>query len=161
VVVTSPDLRSRLATVVREAVERLRCAVREDQREPVARYLERFGGFASAPVLIAPLHRAGVDLLRAGLAPGPDAPALPDRGERDALCSVSAAIMSLLLGAQALGLGACWMTGPLVAQAELEALLAVPRGWSLSALIPVGFPGEAPEAPPRRSLAAMVRRLDE
>jgi nitroreductase len=31
-------------------------------------------------------------------------------------------------------------------------ILEVPQGWKVAALIPVGHPGETPEAPPRRSI---------
>jgi nitroreductase len=72
---------------------------------------------------------------------------------------VAAAIENLLLCAHALGLGACWMTGPLVAAEALAAILEVPRGWTLSALVPVGRPAERPATPPRRPRDALVRRL--
>jgi hypothetical protein len=51
------------------------------------------------------------------------------------------------------------MTGPLVAAEPLRAILEVPAGWSLSALVPVGRPTEAPPPPPRRSADQLVRRL--
>lgn len=54
--------------------------------------------------------------------------------------SVSAAIENMLLAITALGLGACWMTGPLIAKKALEDYLGVISPDELVALIPVGFP---------------------
>jgi nitroreductase len=67
--------------------------------------------------------------------------------------------MQLLLAAHARGLGGCWMTGPLVAAEPLEELLGVPRGWSIAALVPLGYPDEQPEPPARRDLDRLVKRI--
>ena len=153
--VTNPELRAALAAAV-EAAARMLCAeLREDMRPWGGHYAAHFTHFAEAPLLVVPIHRAGGDLLRAaGAARG------GERGEADALQSVAAAIQNLLLAAHTLGLGACWMTGPLVAEPALSRLLAVPRGWRISALIPVGVPAERPPAPPRRAAARLVRRVE-
>ena len=53
--------------------------------------------------------------------------------------SVAAAIQNLLLAASALGIGSCWMTGPLVAREKLEEVLSIKTSGDLSALIPLGY----------------------
>jgi len=70
--------------------------------------------------------------------------------------TIGGAIMLLLLGLHQQGLGACWMTGPLQAKAEIERLLHVPEGWDFVALVPVGFPAEEREGAPRRPLAEVI-----
>jgi nitroreductase len=50
--------------------------------------------------------------------------------------------MLILLAAESLGLGACYMTGSLVAEAALAGLLAVKPGRSIGAVIPVGYRAE-------------------
>ena len=35
----------------------------------------------------------------------------------------------------------------------------MPPGWTLSALVPIGFPAEKPAPPPRRPLARLVTRV--
>jgi len=143
-----------MAAAVREEVARLKAGVRADAAPEADAYLESFLHFAGAPLVVAPIHRCGPDLLAAAGA----APRL-SRGDADALSSVAAAIENLLLCAHALGLGACWMTGPLVAADALARILEVPQGWALSALVPVGRPAEEPAPPPRRRSEALVRRL--
>lgn len=54
--------------------------------------------------------------------------------------SVSAAIENMLLAATALGLAACWMTGPLIAKKDLETILNIQYPSEIAALIPLGFP---------------------
>ncbi len=152
--VTSRERIDAMARAVREEVARLRAAMREDAAPEADAYLENFLHFAGAPLVVAAIHRQGPDLLAAAGA-SPRAA----RGDAEALCSVAAAIENLLLCAHALGLGACWMTGPLVAEGALAPILEVPRGWALSALVPVGAPAEAPAPPPKRPPESLVRRM--
>lgn len=60
------------------------------------------------------------------------------------LQSVSAAIAYLLLALHAEGLGALWMVGPLLAKTDIEALLQVPPGIDLAAIVVFGQPDEEP-----------------
>ncbi|OIO38591.1 MAG: hypothetical protein AUJ75_02615 [Candidatus Omnitrophica bacterium CG1_02_49_10] len=57
---------------------------------------------------------------------------------------VAAAIENMLLTAAALGLGACWMTGPLIAKDGLEKVLGIKAPNELAALIPLGYPVKEP-----------------
>ena len=66
------------------------------------------------------------------------------------LQSVAAAITQFLLAAHALGYGACWMTGPLIAKPELESALSIRFPEELLAVIAVGKPDVLPPKPPRR-----------
>jgi nitroreductase len=84
-----------------------------------------------------------------------------ERLERDAgLLSVAMAVENLLLAAPALGLGATVMTGPLLAQRALREILAVKPGWELVAVVPVGFPDEAPEPKPRKGVEQVIRWIE-
>jgi nitroreductase len=163
--VTAPPTIAAMSEAVRAATARLAAGLRADLAEPGRAYLDNFTHFAEAPLVCVPIYRTGFDLRRAvaeGGATAPRDPAAPPAAEtaHDALASVSAAIMSLLLAAHSLGLGGCWMTGPLCAAEALGALLEVPSGWSIAALVPLGYPDEEPAAPPRRELGRLVRRID-
>jgi coenzyme F420-0:L-glutamate ligase / coenzyme F420-1:gamma-L-glutamate ligase len=150
VAVESPETRTRMARLVREAVADRLARMADEERAAAAAYAEDFSRFEQAPLVLAAYHRGSHVLAeRVGLA---------HSAEVGTVSSVAAAIMQLLLAAHALGLGACWMTGPLCAAPALEALLAIPAGWQLSALIPIGVPDEAPPPPPRRTAAQLVRQ---
>ncbi len=152
IAVSSPERIRAMAEAVQAEGERLRAAVGD--RVPGTR-VEDFLHFAGAPLVLVPFHRASPDPLRAL---GLDHPVV-GQAELDALSSVSAAIQNLLLCAHALGLGACWMTGPLVAADALARILDIPAGWRISALVPVGFPAESPAPPRRRPVDHLLRRL--
>jgi nitroreductase len=64
----------------------------------------------------------------------------------------SAATMAILLAAHAHGLGACWVSmEPHPYAAAVKALLGVPEGRHLLAVVAVGHPAETP-APEKRAL---------
>jgi nitroreductase len=147
-----------LADAVREQISRVRQLVREDYGEPVAQYAGNFLHFSRAPLLIVPIHRQGPNLLNALC----NQEVVPEKDTcPESCCSVSAAIMNLLLAAHALGLGTCWMSGPLIAQKSMTKILEVPPGWAISALIPTGYPDESPPAPGRRPVSQLLRHLDD
>ena len=63
--------------------------------------------------------------------------------------TVAAAIQNLLLAVHAEGLGACWMTGPVHVEKQINGFLGV-TDKVLAAVIPVGYPDESPPAPKRK-----------
>jgi nitroreductase len=70
----------------------------------------------------------------------------------------AAAIENLLLAAWDKGLGTCWMTGPLKAQADVIAtFLGVPHDRELVAIIPLGYPDHQPSMPPKKEVAQKTK----
>jgi nitroreductase len=67
--------------------------------------------------------------------------------------SVSSAVANLLLILHQMGLGAVWMTGPMLAKGEIEKILMVPPEMDLIAFVPVGYPAESPAARERKPFA--------
>ena len=63
--------------------------------------------------------------------------------------SASAAMENLLLAATELGLGTCWMTGPLRDEKTLRSLLAIPDTKEIVAITPLGYPRGTPRDQPR------------
>jgi nitroreductase len=63
--------------------------------------------------------------------------------------SASASMENLLLAATALGLGTCWMTGPLRDEKVLRNLLAIPEDKEIVAITPLGYPQGIPKDQPR------------
>lgn len=153
VVVTDATLIGRMHEAVARVCEQLVDRAENERAAEVGAYSQRyFLHFGQAPAIVAPIFHLGPDLLGQG-----DGGAAVPRQTIDVISSVSAAVMQLLLAARTLGIGACWMTGPLVAAAELGELLGVPPGWEIAALVPLGFPDEAPDPPRRRELGQLVR----
>jgi len=116
--------------------------------ELAVRYLLTSLFFVQAPVTIAVcVEETEPPLLTSLVKSGMD--------KYDAACylgftnvkSASAATENLLLAAHSLGLGACWMNIPFFAKDKLENFLHVKRPYSLFALIPIGKPDHAPQAP--------------
>jgi len=99
-------------------------------REEFVRFAATYGG---APVVIVVLT---------------DTAETPDF-QRANLESASAAMQNLLLAATALGLGTCWMTGPLNDEKALRRILQIPNEKEIVAVTPLGWPDGVPEAPPR------------
>ncbi|MFZ3171575.1 MAG: nitroreductase family protein [Carboxydocellales bacterium] len=81
-------------------------------------------------------------------------------GINSGLQSVSAAVSYLLLALSEAGLGAVWMTSPLIAKKELEELLPSPPGTNLVSLIALGYPEESPENRPRKSLSEVIKFIE-
>ena len=101
--------------------------------------------FSAAPVVIVALHKLPI----AAAALLWDGSRNPELVSGEPL-SVAMAIQNLLLAAHALGLGACVMTAPLLAD-DLTYILRVPPGFAITGLIAVGYPDGIPQAPRRKS----------
>ncbi len=99
-------------------------------RDAFIRYAETYGG---APVVIVVL--TPVDVLA--------------NFQKANLESASAAMQNLILAATSLGLGTCWMTGPLRDEKTLRRILPIPDDREIVAVTPLGYPAEFPAAPPR------------
>jgi len=92
-----------------------------------------------APVLVV----ACADIKRSASRYGP-------LGEQVAVLDVAAAVENMLLAAVALGLGSCWVSG--FAAEDLSRLLGLPASVRPLAILPLGFPAQAPGEPPRFAL---------
>jgi len=104
------------------------------------------GAFDQAPVIILVMHKK----------PPAVGKALLNHATGEHACGeiISAAMASqnLLLVAQAMGLGACVMTAPLLAGKVWSRLSDLPLGYEPTCLIALGHPAEAPEAPRRKKI---------
>ncbi len=76
------------------------------------------------------------------------------------LQSVSAAITQILLAAHSMGIGSCWMTGPLLAREELSAYLSIKPPEEIAAIVALGYPRKIPSMPPRKPLDDVLVFLD-
>jgi nitroreductase len=109
--------------------------------------------FAAAPVLIVAMHKLPI-AAAAGLWERTPHPELVS-GEP---LSVAMAMQNLLLAAHALGLGACVMSAPLLAD-NLAETLQLPPGFAITSLIAVGHP-DGISQPPRRKTLEQIAEFD-
>jgi nitroreductase len=66
----------------------------------------------------------------------------------------AAAIQNIHLAAYSLGLGTCWVGA--FKEEEAREILKIPQGIRPVAIIPVGYPAEAPSPRNRRSISQIV-----
>lgn len=151
----------------KEVMQRMKQAVEQKIQEidksseagkKVAQLARYFTFFASAPVVIAvliePRETFFEQLCAANKYEG------VKQSGFTAASGVAAAIENLLLAANALGYGACWMTGPLIAKSELEQILGVKKPFEIMALIPIGVPEKISRAPERVSVEEITTWID-
>ena len=151
IVVVNRDFIRRMADVVQSKVETIASWPEAAPfGEEVDRWKRNGSFFRNAPVCIAVLmanyESLADQILKLRIAKDPSVRSIIEARQlgNSGLQSVAAAISYLLLVLRAQGLGGTWMTGPLLAKAEIEKLLRVPKDLNLVALVPVGHPDESP-----------------
>ena len=136
VTITDKKQIQKIAGLVRKRISGLRTKVREDFRENFSQYAAHFMTFENAPVLIIPTFRISTGL--SAMLPHPEESIF--LWERDNYVkSISCVTMLVLLAAESLGLAGCYMTGPLLAEKEIEAIINMKKGRSIGAIIPIGY----------------------
>lgn len=130
------------------------------------RYRANAAFFRTAPVVIAVAmggYQSAADrvLRRRGETDPAAREMIQNRAEINSrIQTIAGATATLLLALHSLGLGACWMAGPMLARREIEQMLEVPGDVELFALVPVGFPAEEPTPGPRKPIEEIVRILE-
>jgi nitroreductase len=137
-VVRDKELINNLAILVRSRAEIMAAEMDDEMAFLFNRYMQNFTHFEEAPVLLIPVFRISPlmqSILRDRITPN------LQTWERDnAVKSISCVAMLILLAAQSLNLGACYMTGPLIAVDELSSILNLAPGQDIGAIIPIGYP---------------------
>jgi nitroreductase len=80
------------------------------------------------------------------------------RGQPD-VQSLGAAALTILLAAQDMGYGACWLSGPLVARDALEAFLRIEAPWRLGTMIAVGKPAHVTAPTERKPIGEIFELM--
>jgi len=78
-------------------------------------------------------------------------------GEMDkkwAVVDVAIALQNMVIAAEALGLGSCWIGA--FEEEEVKRALGVPDHLKVVAMITIGYPAERPEPPPKKKLEEIV-----
>ena len=154
IVVKTPSIIKAMADAVRAKADELAKVIgsQEDKRK-FLKYTEFYTVFERAPVTIAcvaqPYESPATKIFRThGI--------FKEYKSTGGLQGVSAAIENILLSAKALGYGSCWMTGPMIARAELGKILGIVPPDELISLVPLGLPDENQITPPRKKVDDIV-----
>jgi nitroreductase len=160
-VVESRERIERMAAAVRDATARIASHIPEASQAAFRAYGDYFTRFEAAPVVVVPIYRglSVLSNLTDDALDARDRAAIARMEDQSGLIGTSLALENLLLMAHAMGLGASGMTGPLVAEPALRAILEVPDGWGIVALVPVGRPAEEPTPTDRKAVDKIVRWL--
>ncbi len=134
--ITNRELLVEMKKVIEKCTEEIQTSIRTDMRDQVEAYAKNFTVFASAPAVFVLKFRSAPSLSL--MIPDPDKELIT--WERDNYVkSISCVAMLVLLAAESLGLGGCYVTGALIAEKKLGELIKMPEGRSIGALIPVGY----------------------
>jgi nitroreductase len=135
-------MRDAVVKAVAEVRERISSSRAQQQYDG---YTAHFAHFGEAPCVIAVVAKPYDSIYSRVVDKYVPAASRPAQHMVDVgIMSVAAAVENLLIAASALGYGACYMTGPLVAQCRFDELLAVEAPWHVVTLVPVGLPGADP-----------------
>ncbi len=158
-IVRNRDLIESAAKAVNEECLRLANLCREEFRAEFENYSTNFLQFRHAPALIIPIFRnpALLSRLLTEMATQEEKSFLSSLEHHAALISVSLSIQNILLMAEELGIGACCVTGPLIAEQKLTECFHLPDGWQIAAVIAVGYPDETPDNPGRKSVQTIIK----
>ena len=141
IVVKGGETKERMRQAIVDRVDGLLAKINSQKaKNEVRSYTQYFTFFADAPCVIAvvmkPYDSTTARILK-----------MYEKNTQYAstagVQSVAASIENMLLAATALGLGSCWMTGPLIAKEALQKILKIEPPNELLALVPIGYPAES------------------
>lgn len=127
----------KMAELVRRHSEEVGKSLRDDFLEGYSEYAKQFTSFETAPLLLVPVF--GISRALSYMQREKD-PHLAQWERDNYVKSIACVAMLILLAAESLGLGACFMTGPLLAEADLAEVVKVKPGRHIGAIIPIGYP---------------------
>ena len=166
-VVKNRELITRMADAVQQKVDLIASWPESASfGDTMERYRRSASFFRTAPVVIAVgmggYQSVADKVLRSRGESDPAAAEMIHNREavQSRIQTIAGATAYLLLELQNLGLGACWMAGPMLARREISAMLDVPDGLDLFALVPVGYPAEEPRAGARKPIEEIVRIIE-
>lgn len=165
VVVTNKDMINKMADIVTESHEKLgQMAKTEKDQKIHMSVIKYYTCFRNAPAVVI-VYGTEYKMIEMKILKDNNAPQeVIDMLEspQSAAQSLGAAVENFLLAATEMGYGACYMTGPTHAKAEIEELIGFnnPK-FELMSMIALGVPEEdtAPK-PPRKPLEEVVTFID-
>ncbi len=160
IIIQNDNVKKEMAQVVRKKASQLNQEIAKVKAAEPAYVPQEF--YLEAPVVIGVVstdkYRTKADLLMREVGYGDQE--IADLRCRSDLQTIGAVTQLILLAAWEKGFGSCWMTGPLFARKELEALLGITGDKSLAALIPIGKPAVMPNRRGRKPVEEVISFVD-
>lgn len=150
-VISNKGLLMKMAEEVTESLSGLPAKGEDDPNSNILSRVEWFSTFfEEAPVLIALLMKPYASVAEQGTAVSHEE--INRMRNYPDMQTAGAAVQNILLSAVDFGLGACWMSAPLIAQEKLESLLKVEQPWRLVTFVALGHPFGKPARKARKSV---------
>jgi len=136
-VIRDKDILIQMVKSVENKVKEISVDMKEEFKDSFLQYCKNFTFFQNAPVVLIPTFRS-VSTVSMMLENQSNINLL--QWERDSFTkSISCVSMLILLAAQSIGLNACYLTGPIIAQNEILKLINAKQGKEIGAIIPIGY----------------------
>ena len=163
-IVTAPALRKQIVDATQAAIDEIRAIIAKGEHpDHLADYWDYFvKPQRSAPVLAVVQYRNYADTIAhlIDAAGGDSKKHYTSDSWLAEVSAASAAIMQLLLQAHVEGLGACWLSGCMLARARLTELLRVKAPWKILGGVAIGWPAEHPAPSSRKAVEKVVEWLE-
>jgi len=144
IIVRDRGIKQKMLTAVKKKIDELAGRMKSKRaREDFLTYSRYFTFFSDAPVVIAVVMKK-YDSLSVRILARYDKD--KEYSSTAGVQNVAAALQNIMLATTAMGLGCCWMTGPMIAKKGLEKVLGVKGEDNLIALVPVGIPKDIPSS---------------
>jgi len=134
--------------------------IHPDFRKQFRNYSKKYISFLDSRVMIIALYKINPTMNNIMDHDKKQTPGLNFIDHHNSLLSTGMAIENILLTATDLQLGACCITGHLIAKEKLKNRLKIPEGWEIAAFIPVGFPDEKPDIPKKKDIHTFIKWLE-
>ncbi|MBF0546502.1 MAG: nitroreductase family protein [Candidatus Riflebacteria bacterium] len=149
--VSDPLMIEEIRQEVLLSTEKIASNLDEERSKSFREYAQWFSFFNKAPIVLFAFFRFFSSRLPTSEKKGASIEGVAE------LQAFGGAIHGLLLGLEAVGLSACWMSGPLVAEEKILSKLKIERPWRLGAVIPVGYTDSKPAVPKKPEFSAIFQ----
>lgn len=150
IVFENPQEIQKLAERVRQSVKKSLSKAKRSVVSQADELIYYSGAFDQAPVVILVMHKKSPAMGKSMLNM-----ATSELVSGEAI-SAAMACQNLLLAANAMGLGACVMTAPLLAGKVWNSLEDLPLGYEPTCLVTIGHPCEVASTPKRKKLEHVI-----
>ncbi len=133
-----------IADAVSNTADAMTEYIREDFHQSYKKYSGNFIAFSNAPALAVLSYRtpASFSMMFDKTVPDEIAKSISEWERDNYVKSISCVAMLVLMAAESLGLGACYMTGALLAEKKIKEIIKIKPGRRIGALIPLGYKKE-------------------